>query len=206
LDSANEQNDTIFSFTPGLDLVFGKGAATSGNVYYKEEIRRYTDADNQNTELSDVGTKIAYNNGLTKGNFNASYKQTAQNDNDTAATGTIVRRKLTDLGGDVEFGLTEKTSLAVGAGFNKTNYGPASYVDSDVWSLPIDVYYKASPKLDWSLGYRYSSTDLSGAGVDSDDNFFNIGARGEFTPKLTGQIRVGLTQRSFDNGGDENLL
>ncbi|WP_438481163.1 outer membrane beta-barrel protein [Oleiharenicola lentus] len=208
LDPTAEQDDTIFSLTPGLDLVFGKGAATSGNVYYREEIRRYTDADNQDTELSDIGVAVNYDNGLTKGGFNASYKQLAQNDNDInpANVGTIVRRKVTDIGGGLEFGLTQKTSLSVGATFVKTDYGPSSYVDSDVWSLPLDVYYKATPKMDWSLGYSYRTTDLSGAGVDNDDSFFNIGARGEFSPKLKGQVRVGYTQRSFDSGGEEDLF
>src|SRR5690349_6658879 len=55
LDSNNESDDTIWSFTPGVDLVFGKGSATTGNVYYREEIRRYSDHDNQNTELSSLG-------------------------------------------------------------------------------------------------------------------------------------------------------
>jgi hypothetical protein len=206
LDPSNEQDDTIYSFTPGLDFIFGKGAATSGNVYYREEFRRYADNDNQDTELSDVGANVRYDNGLTKANLNASYTQLAQNDNEILAVGTIVRRKVSRLGGDVEFGVSEKTSLSVGTSFVKNDYGPASYTDSDIWSLPLDVYYKATPKMDWSLGYRYRTTDLSGARIDSDDNFFNIGARGEFSPKLKGQIRLGYTQRSYDNGGDSDLF
>jgi len=34
----------------------------------------------------------------------------------------------------------------------------------------------------------------------------NIGARGEFTPKLTGQIRVGYNQREADGGSDRSKL
>ena len=41
LNAANEKSDTIWAATPGLDLVFGKGSATTGNLYFKEEIRRY---------------------------------------------------------------------------------------------------------------------------------------------------------------------
>jgi polysaccharide biosynthesis protein VpsM len=206
LDTTKEQNDTIYSFTPGVDLVFGKGSVTKGNVYYREEIRRYADNDVQDTELSSVGANSAYNNGVTKVDLNASYDQIAQNDNDLRATGLIVRREVTNLGAEAEFGVTEKTVIGVGLSFDKTDYGPASYVDSDIWMLPVDVYYKATPKLDWSLGYRYRSTDLSGSASDSNDNFFNLGARGEFTPKLTGQVRVGYNQRSLDRGADEDQL
>jgi len=206
LDSSNEKNDTIFSFTPGVDLVFGKGSATTGNVYYREEFRRYSDNDVQNTSLTNIGVNSKYSNGVTKADFNAAYAQVAQNDNDIRATGDIVRRNISNVGGKIEFGISEKTVIAIGAAFDKTNYGPKSYVDSNVWSLPIDVYYQDNPKLDWSLGYRYRSTDLSGAARDSKDHFLSLGARGEFTPKLIGQVRAGYTQRSFDVGSDKNLF
>lgn len=192
------EDDVIMSFTPGVDLVFGKGSVTKGNVYYREEIRRFKDNDVQDTELSSLGIKSNYDNGVTKADFNASYAQVAQNDSDANGIGSIVRRKLTNVGAKGEFGLSEKTSLAIGATFDKTDYGPASFSDSDIWSLPVDVYYKATPKLDGSLGYRYRNSELSGTGIDSTDHYFNVGARGEFTPKLVGFVRVGITQRSFD--------
>ncbi len=206
LDTTNEQSDTIFSFTPGLDLVFGKGSVTKGNLYFREEIRRYSDNDNQDTELANLGFMSAYDNGVTKADFNASYAEVAQNDNDIRVTGTIVRRDLTNLGGKVEFGFSEKTSLAVGLAFAKTDYSVASFSDSDIWSLPIDVYFKTNPKLDWSVGYRYRSSELSGSGLDSTDHFLSVGARGEFSPKLIGQVRVGFSQRSLDVGGDDNQI
>lgn len=206
LDTTNEKDDTIFSFTPGIDLVFGKGSATTGNFYFREEIRRYKDNDVQNTSLSSLGFNSRYNNGVTKADFNASYAQVAMNDNDLRPTGDLVRRKLTNLGAKIEFGISEKTVLGVGASFDKTDYGPTSYVDSDIWSLPVDVYYQASPKLDWSLGYRYRNTDLGGTARDSKDHFLSLGARGEFTPKLIGQVRAGYGKRSFDVGDDENLF
>lgn len=206
LDTTNEQNDTIFSFTPGFDLVFGKGSATSGNVYYREEFRRYSDNDVQNTSLSNLGFNSKYSNGVTKADFNGSYAQLAQNTNDVRPTGDIARRAVSNLGGKLEFGLTEKTVLGIGASFAKTDYAPASYTDSDIWSLPVDVYYEATAKLDWSLGYRYRNSDLSGAARDSKDHFLSLGARGEFTPKLTGQVRAGFTKRTFDVGSDENLF
>ena len=206
LDPSNEKKDTIFSFTPGLDLVFGKGSATTGNVFFRDEIRRYSDNDVQNTTLVNFGARSSYSNGVTKADFNASYIELAQNDNDVNPIGAIVQRNLTNLSAKTEFGLSEKTSLGVGLTFDRTNYDSNAYSDSNVWSLPVDVYYQASPKLDWSLGYRYRSSDLSGAGQDSTDNFLSIGARGEFTPKLIGQVRVGYTMRSFDAGADQNLF
>ncbi len=206
LDASNAKSDTVYSFTPGVDLVFGKGSITTGNAYFKEEIRRYGSNSNQNTELASLGIKTSYDNGVTKAGFNAAYTELAQNDNDVRATGTIVHRNLTNVAANLEFGFSEKTSLGTGISFDRTDYGPSTYSDSNIWSLPVDVYFKASPKLDWSLGYRYRSSQLSGKGIDSTDHFLNLGARGEFSPKLTGQIRFGYTRRSLDVGGDENLF
>lgn len=206
LDAKNEKNDTIFNFTPGVDLVFGKSSATSGNVYFRDEIRRYNDNDAQNANLASVGLNSKYSNGVTKADFNASYAETAQNSNDVKLSGDIVRRNMTNLGGKFEFGISEKTVIGIGAAFEKTAYKQASFVDSNIWSMPVDVYYQASPKLDWSVGYRYRSSDLAGAARDSADHFLSIGARGEFTPKLSGQVRVGYTNRTFDVGSDESLF
>jgi polysaccharide biosynthesis protein VpsM len=204
LDNTNEQDDTILSFTPGVDLVFGKGSATKGNAYYREEIRRYSDHDAQDTELSSLGFRSSTTSGNTKFDLNGSYAQVAQNDNDVRASGSLVRRKIGNLSGLGEFGLTSKTSLGLGATYLDTNYGPSTFSDSSVWSVPVDVYIKATAKLDWSVGYRYRDTALDGAGKDSQDHFVSIGGRGEFSPKLTGQVRVGYNQRSFDGGGDDD--
>lgn len=206
LDGSNESDDTILSFTPGLDLVFGKGTATSGNLYYKEEIRRYSDNSNQDGEFSNVGVRSKTDLGGTKYGFNASYAQIAQNDNDLRATGLIVRRDVTNLGANAEFDVTAKSSIGVGGTYLGTDYDANSYTDSKVWSVPVDYYYEATAKLDWSFGYRYRDTDQDGTKSDFTDHFVNIGARGEFTPKLTGQIRVGYNQRDIDGGGDDSGL
>ncbi len=197
-----EVNDTILTFTPGVDLVFGKNAATTGNFYFREDIVRYSDNDQQNTELMNVGFNSIYSNGKSKLDVGASYYETAQND--TGAPGDIVSRKSTAVRALTEFGVSEKTSVGAGVRWEKADYdaGP-SYRDNRVWTVPLDAYFEYSPKLQWSAGYRYRATDLAGSAIDSKDHFFNIGARGEFTPKLTGQLRVGYGLRKLDRGGDD---
>lgn len=203
---ASGEDDTVFNFTPGVDLVFGKGSNTTGNVYFREEIRRYSSNSQQDTELANVGVTANYSNGLTKANFNASYAEVAQNQVGATLTSDIARRDVTTVGGKTEFSISEKTSLSVGLNFNKTAYVPVAFTDSDILSIPIDVYYEASPKLFWSLGYSYRNSKLSGSADDNQDHFLNLGARGEFTPKLTGQVKVGYTQRSFDRAGNQSLF
>lgn len=198
-----EVSDTILTVSPGLDLQFGRNAAMSGNLYFRQDILRYSDNDQQNTSLSSFGVNSLYNNGKSKLDLGASYAEFAQND--TSVPGDIVERNVTSARALAEFGATEKTSVGVGARFDKTDYtGGPTYRDSSVWTLPVDAYFEYSPKLQWSVGYRYRATDLTGPASDSNDHFFNVGARGEFTPKLTGQIRVGYGLRKLDVGGDES--
>lgn len=200
------KSDTVYSFTPGLDFVFGKGSATTGNLYYNEEFRRYSTHTAQKVDLASVGANMNYSNGVTKANFNAYYAEIAQNQVGATLTSDIARRNVTALAGNTEFGLTAKTSLSVGLAYNKIAYIPVFFVSSDAVTIPVDLYFQASPKLDWSVGYSYRSTKLSGNAENNRDNFFSIGARGEFTPKLTGQVRAGYTDRVFDRSGSQTLF
>ena len=203
---ASGKSDTVYSLTPGLDLVFGKGSATTGDVYFREEIRRYSSNSQQDTELTNVGAVANYSNGLTKANFNASYAEIAQNQVGATLSSDIAERDVTNLGAKTEFSISEKTLLSIGVTYDKTHYVPPGFISSDILAIPVDVFYQASPKLDWSLGYSYRTTNLSGTGDDNTDNFFNLGARGEFTPKLAGQVKVGYTQRSYDRAGNQSLF
>jgi polysaccharide biosynthesis protein VpsM len=208
LRNAGEIDDMIFTFTPGVEMVFGRNAATSGNVYYRHDILRYSDNSNQDTDLANIGFNSTYNNGKTKMDFGVSYSETATNE--TSVPGFIVPRNLTATRLIGELGVTEKTTFGAGVRYDKTDYRlSGAFQDSGITTIPLDVYFEYSPKLQVSVGYRYRDTNLSrnapaGVTVNSSDHFLNIGARGEFTPKLTGQIRVGYATRDLDMGKDEN--
>ena len=204
LRSSGEVDDTILSFAPGLDLVFGQNAATSGNIYYKHEFLKYTDVSQQDTNLANVGINSRYENGKSKFTFGASYAEMAQNE--VSAPGSIIDSTKTNVSAIGEVGATEKTAFGGGVRYEKTSYDSAGMTDSDIWTVPLDVYFDYSPLLQASLGYRYRSTELSGSAIGSKDHFFNVGARGEFTPKLKGQIRLGYVMRKFDNGRDDSSL
>jgi len=196
-------DDLIMTFSPGVDLVFGRNSLTSGNFFYRHDILRYSDLSNQDTDLANVGLNTLYSNGKTKFDFGLSYNETAQNE--PSVPGFIVERNTTRGRAIMEVGVTEKTTVGFGVRYENSDYEQASFRDSDTWTIPLDVYFEASPKTQWSLGYRYRSTNVDGVGaVDRSDHFFNIGARGEFTPKLIGQIRLGYSLREFDGPIDDD--
>jgi hypothetical protein len=192
----NATSDTVMEFAPGVDVVFGNGSITKGHIYAKESWTRYLDESHQNNNLSSIGIDGSYDDKKTKVTFNASFDQIAQNTVDVNAD-FMVRRDVTKVGTTGEISATEKTSLGLGFTYEDTNYRRRSFTDSRVSSIPLNAFYQLTPKLDLSGGITYRETRLDNSD-DSRDIFYNVGARGEFGPKLTGKIAVGLTQRKFD--------
>jgi len=68
----------------------------------------------------------------------------------------------------------------------------------------VKYFYAVAPKTDLSLGFSYQNNMVGAPGIGSDQYFFNVGARGQFTGKLTGQFSVGYEQIDFNRGGRNN--
>lgn len=194
-------NDVIFDINPGLSFTFGKDATVKGSLTYVEAFANYTDNSRLNTNLASLVFATSYDDGKLKLGFGSAYRQLNQN---TADVQGLTKRDNYTINGKFEVAATEKSSFAVGALFDRTQYKRAGFANTEIIEVPVDYFYKITPKVDLSFGYRYRATDLS-LGSNSTDSYYNIGARGEFTPKLTGRFTVGLNQRKFDPKGDETL-
>jgi len=207
LESANKSSDTIFVLMPGVDL-HTTGSLSQAGLIFSEQFIRYSSHSDLNSNLASLAGNYAYNGAATKLSAAASYQQMDQSNLSIRSVDQTVRRDLTDASVNGSFGLTAKTSLGTGALFDRTRYPKVGYQDSDDWSFPVDLYYAVTPKVDLSLGYRYQRTTLSDSYFNSKSHFLNVGTRGEFTPKLSGQIRVGVNQHRNDNdiGGSTNQL
>ena len=204
LRNTGAASDTIWSFMPGVQFLFGQKAATNGQVYFQENFLKYSSNSKQDTNLANVGFKSDYSDGKSKLDLGASWQQFAQND--TSIPGAIVDFSKTNVGATGEVAVSDKTSVGLGATYDKTEYKLGSYSSWANTTVPLDAYFEVSPKLQASVGYRFRDTSVSHVGTNSKDNFFNIGARGEFSPLLTGQIRVGYDTRSFDVGSKQNVF
>ena len=204
LRSSTAASDTIWSFQPGVQFLFGQKSATTGQLYFQENFLKYSSNSKQDTNLANIGFKSDYSDGKSKLNLGASWQQFAQND--TSVPGAIVDFEKTNVGATGEVAVSDKTSVGLGALYDKTEYKLGSYSSWANTSIPLDAYFEVSPKLAASVGYRFRDTSVTHVGVSSKDNFFNIGARGEFSPLLTGQIRVGYDTRSFDKGSSQNVF
>jgi polysaccharide biosynthesis protein VpsM len=198
----NAESDLIFDIAPGVDLTFGKNSQLQGSLTLSDTFSNYSDNSGLNTNLFAADFLSRYDDGKLKLGFNLGYHELNQNSVDIRG---LTRRDVFSAGGNAEVEMTQKTSIAGGIAFTHENYKRANYTDSDSLTVPLDFYYEWTEKVDLSAGYRYRDYRVD-IGSDSTDHFFNVGARGNFTPKLTGRFAVGLNTRKLDQGGDETQL
>lgn len=205
LAPAAAESDTIFVLTPGIALEYSEGPS-KGAISLSEQFLRYSDNSSLDGDLAALIGNYRYAGPKSEFDLGASYRQLSQNSIRIRSADQKEKRDLTAFNIGGQTALTAKTRLAVSADFLQTDYENAGFIDSKVWSLPVDLYLERSEKLDLSVGYRYRQSTLSGSLPDSKDHFFNIGARGDVTAKLGGQVRVGFNRRNFSNGTSEDQL
>lgn len=201
--SGNEVSDTIFDINPGVEITFGKDAALKGALTLVDSFANYSDNSKLNTNLFSGDFRANYDDGKLKLKFNTGFHELNQNSADIQG---LTRRDQFVIGTGAEVEISQITSVGAGVNFDHTNYKRRTYGDSDDLTVPVNFYYKWTPKVDLSLGYRYRNYETTAPGsLDSNDHYFNIGARGEFTPKLTGQVSAGVTNRELSNGDSKSL-
>ncbi len=193
-------DDVIFDFNPGAQLVFGKSALVQGSLNFTESFTRYAEHDELDDELMSTSFNATYGNGKSKASFNASYNELNQNTVDVLPVAgsplNLIRRDVYAVGSNGEISLTDKSSVAAGVQYQKSSYERSAYSDSQVLTIPVNYYYELTPKVDTGFGYRFRQRWES-IRLDSKDHFFSANARGEFTPKLSGQVAIGVTRREF---------
>jgi len=201
--SADELEDEAFEVSPGAEITFGKNSLTKGSFAYIEKITSYSDNSDLNSNLSNLLFASDYDGAKLKLGVDASFRELNQNSRDTRNASTLVRRDVYAAGVDSEYAVTEKSKVGLGAKYDRVQYkssGP--YTDQKNYTVPVNYYFAISEKVDLSAGVQYRKTDVydnPGVNSDSDDYYFNVGARGEFTAKLSGKFDVGYNLRKPDD-------
>ncbi len=211
LASEGDSSDLATVYTPGLELSY-LGGLSKGTLTVTEEITSYDDLAHRiyEDELFSAVGRYSYEGALTKLNAQAGYRELNQGSMTMRNREQAVRHTVTSAGVDGIWSATAKTRLGAGFGYNAIDYPDSALTDSVNFSVPLDFYYAATPKVDVSVGYRYRATYIwehgTAPSADSKDHFFNVGAKGEFTPKLNGQFRVGYGMRNPDVGDTTGQL
>lgn len=194
--------DLIFGNRPGLELVFGKKAAIGGKLGAGETFTRYLRADGVDTRFFDGNGSVTYTGSKLQASINGSYVEIDQNTPDDPH---LIRRNVATFGGSGEWEMTQLTSIEASVVYARKQYLRNGYGDSDDLTVPVDLYYRLTPKADVSVGYRFRAYRTT-VGPESDDHYINWGVRGGLTPLVSGQVRVGYLTRHLVGGKTLNLL
>jgi len=205
LNDLDQVDDTIVELAPGVEYSFGQGAQMSGSFKAAETFSRYLDNNNLDDELLSSSFKVGYDDAKLKLSFDASYDELNQSTRDIRGT-NLVRRDVIASHADSQISVTEKTSTGLGVSYNDTDYKDSDYIDIQEIAVPFNYFYAISEKVDLSAGLRYRKTSLGENAGDSSDYYYNVGARGEFTPKFSGFFSVGYNQRKPERGDDESSI
>lgn len=223
LDSTNEESDTIWVFSPGVELHFGREPSNANvNISYVHDFVTYGDNKRLNRDSPDGRLNGFYKTPKSRIDYAVSYKENSQNDASNNLVGDLARRNILRLNVRGEWDMSAKSSLSAAYQLDDVAYDSPRFHDRDATSIPVNYYWEVTPKLDMSVGYRYRNTSFSRSPEfisqnrndplnyrpDFDDQFFNVGVRGQLGAKTTGEIRVGIQERDFNASGvkDEDLF
>jgi polysaccharide biosynthesis protein VpsM len=205
--NSNKVSDTIYSIEPGLAFTFGQNSLDHGSLEYQENFLRYAKHTSPNVNLGSASGDFGYEDGGLKLSANGNYQQLFQNNIDVLTLGAsaLYRSNVYNLSGTGEVQIGANTSASAGIAYTHLAYALPTLLSYEDISFPVNGYYHLTPKLDISAGYTYGIFRPQGAGPDAKDGYANIGARGEFTEKLTGSVSVGYITRTFDTKSDASL-
>ena len=207
LTKTNKVGDTIIAVTPGVEFRFGQNSLAHGSLNYKNSITRYLDKTSDNVALSDGAADFGYDNGVLKIDSSALFLQLNQNNNTVAGLGqnAIYRRDIFGFNTSVESHLSAKTSLMTGVNYNKSEYKTGGLTGSQETTVPLKFYLETTPKVSVSAGLSYRRVNPQNGGASGKDLGYNIGARGLFTAKLSGEFSLDYRTRTVGTNARENL-
>lgn len=197
ISNANKVGDTIYSFEPGLDFKTGQNSLDHAALSYQEDFVRYGHHEAPSVDLANAAGEFGYDDGGLKLSANGTYQQFYQNNVDVLTLGpqALIRSNSLVIGGSGEIQLGAKTSASIGAAYNKVEYTESNLLGGADLSFPLDFYYKFTPKLDLFTGYTYGFFKPDGDGPKAKDGYAHVGARGDFTAKLSGTVTAGYITR-----------
>ena len=200
LTNTNTKSSGILEIIPGVELDMGSGSMTKNVFVFSEDFVSYLDASGQNTNLSNAQYDVAYSDDKLRFTLDAGFHQMSQNNRDTHLVGHILQTDITNISPTLELEISPKSAVSVGVDYQNYRYDVTGYADRSSVALPLNAYFEVAPKVQASVGYRYRNNSVDAPGLDSTDNYFSVGARGDFDPMLKGSFSVGYNQRNIKAG------
>lgn len=218
-DEDGEVSDLLWILSPGFELNVGRGLSNADlSVITSYDIIRYQDEGRLDTELFHIKALGSYKTSRLDLSGSVSFDESKTSSGDVNVVQDLIEFDTTaaDLNGEYRF--SPKFSFGAGLRYREVDYKTYDEIlaDRDTTTVPLDLFYELTPKVDLSVGYSYTNTDVESTlrpfspgvgilteGYERESHFFNVGARGNLLPKLTGFFKIGYRERSTDDSARE---
>lgn len=210
--SSPKVDDYILTVRLGAELDYGKNSKVKANIKFFEDINRYSNLSHLNNELANVIAKVSYVDERYRGDADFSYSQLQQNNSTMLGAGgnpgDQVRYDTYNAGLMNTYLFTDKITGELSIRYYRQHFLEYSdiYSDNNCISVPLNILYQVTEKINAGLSYQYRRTTFSGGdpwsamyGDARDDHFIGVNVRGEIFEKLTGSLYFGATHRQLDN-------
>lgn len=206
-DDEIEEDDWMLTLSPGFEVNLGNGLSNFDVVAFTSyEIQRFADQSELNHEYLHANVIGSYKGARLNLNAAASFdeEQTTTGEQGTSGRSFIqIDRTRAHLRG--EYIVSPKFSAESGVTYSEREFQDYNRLaDVESVSVPVDIFYGLTPKVDMSLGYQYTTEEVGRTLVEGYNrklHFFNVGFRGEILPKLNGFFKVGYRTVNPDGSG-----
>jgi hypothetical protein len=210
-----EQDDYVLTLSPGFEVNVGRGVSNLDlSIITRYDIVRYDDLAELDAELLHFQANGVYQTSRwdVSGLVSFDENKSATTDGSQAARGELVETDSSRANLESEYHASPKFSIGSGIRYSDREYtSHDSLADRESFTIPVDIFYELTPKVDLSVGYQYATTDVGeirsgnmvegffADGYDQESHFFNVGARGDLLPKLSGFFKVGYRVIDLDD-------
>lgn len=226
LSDSDEDGDTIFTISPGVEFTNGDEARSRVSLRFVENFTFYMDETDNNRALENID--FTFNHGAEGDKLKLAvaagfhHNQSASS-RESRTSGSMTRSYNYYANGIVSYKLGEKTSVRSGFKWNGTTYDNHryDYNDRQQYAIPLYLYYAVTAKLNAGLTAEWRYVDLAAsgrnrapgvAGKDGRGNpgtqqvwFFGLSAEGNAWEKLSLRGRVGLTTSDYSDRTIDDL-
>ena len=213
-DEADEQDDIRFTVSPGFEVNVGRGQSNLDlRIITRYDIIRYDELSDLDNELFHIKAISSYRSSRwdVDGLVSLDENQSSGRDGNSNVKGQLTESETIRANLNGEYRLSPKFSVGSGVSYTDKQYlDRENLADRESFMIPVDIFYELTPKVDLSVGYKHTTTEigetLSKSSYDQERHFFNIGARGNLLPKLTGFFKVGYTSVDSRNGDSRGTM
>jgi hypothetical protein len=211
LNDTNKESDLVSSLTPGLELSTSNNSLFQGKIIAQEVLNAYLEHgenNNYNTKLLATGR---YEIAKTIISGELGFTQRTESTAGTNSSGAMTEWNTYNFATKVDYTLNPKSHADASLLWATNIYKTKGFTDQTNITLPLNVFYSVTPKMDLSSGIEIQKTDIKTAYnpiTKTNDAgtsiFYNVGAHGNFTSKIAGDINVGYTTKSYTHNSSNS--